>query len=49
MLTVALNWQPLDGGPKFFERWRFHLAVDANGVVRVVRDEPLHYRCVGEP
>jgi hypothetical protein len=45
--NVQIPWQPLDGGRKFRETWRFRISTDANGVPRVDYDGGVQFHCVG--
>jgi len=45
--NVQIPWQPLDGGRRFHETWRFRISTDANGVPRADYDGGVQFRCVG--
>ena len=48
MLELAITWHPIEEGPKILETWRFHFVVDANGMIRLYRDIPINFRCIGQ-
>jgi hypothetical protein len=43
---LQVPWQPLDGGRRFKETWRFRFVTDGNGELRVYYNE-FELRCIG--
>lgn len=44
--NLEIMWNPLDGGRRFRETWRFRAVVDANGMPRVDYDG-FELHCIG--
>jgi hypothetical protein len=47
MLVANVTFTPLDGGQKFAERLRVQFVTDANGLVRVDKQQHQRWRCIG--